>query len=658
MIKVEKPLERVGVKGMTASLLLLAVASLTGFAGCAVNAEKQSTPAPSAPEAAKPADTAAKAPVPEGAVLKLQDLSVREERGQTTMLIRFSQPITQYRHFQLPQPSRIVLDIFGAAKDTVAAESFRIGTSWVSTLRLSYGEGNLRLSTEIAAAQVPPYTITPEEGGLKIVIGNVDPKAIATKNVTLVRAGVRGDLNAGEAATGQSSGFSTALDQVQAEEKKYTDQKISLEFKDADIKNIFRLLAELSGKNIVVTDDVNRKVTIRLVETPWDQALDLLLNTNGLVKDEVGNVIRISTPGRLKSERDDRDAAGTLQTAYFTVNYARVIKGKEDKDATDKDLVEKIKLVLSKDGKVEADQRTNTLIVRDTKVGIERVQRVLAQLDRRTPQVLIESNLVETSPSFSRALGVEMDTLFNNKHPIQTSTRFLADSPFVESTTPAPLVPGPLVNPATGFRFGYFGNQIASILSAAEKEGNIKIVSRPSVTTLNNVESSIEIGEVIRVKKSAATVGESGGIETFRAGIILTVTPQVSADGFVLLKINVKASEFDFSKTVDGIPRETTREAKASIMVRDGETVVIGGIMKDRGSESESGVPYLKEIPVFGWLFKKSSWTKDLTELTVFITPRISEAGSENLPSAEQLWRNQLKQTEGPAPAISTSKKP
>jgi type IV pilus assembly protein PilQ len=184
-------------------------------------------------------------------------------------------------------------------------------------------------------------------------------------------------------------------------------------------------------------------------------------------------------------------------------------------------------------------------------------------------------------------------------------------------------------------------------LTAAESEGNLKIITRPTVVTLNNVESSIEIGEVIRVKTSAATVGESGSIREFRAGIALTVTPQVSADGFVLLRITAKTSEFDFSKTVDNIPRELTREARANVLVKNGETVVIGGIQKDRNSESETGVPYLKNVPVLGWLFKKSTWTKDFTELMVFITPRITEAGSENLPSAEQLWRNQLEQTTG-----------
>jgi type IV pilus assembly protein PilQ len=167
------------------------------------------------------------------------------------------------------------------------------------------------------------------------------------------------------------------------------------------------------------------------------------------------------------------------------------------------------------------------------------------------------------------------------------------------------------------------------------------------VVTLNNVESKIESANVIRVRRQAATVGEAGGIEQIRAGIVLTVTPQVSADGFVLLNIEVKSSTLDFGRIVDGIPQENTREAKANVLVRDGETVVIGGIMKDTKSESEAGVPYLKDVPVLGWLFRRFSWQKDFEELVVFITPRIIASGSENLPSAEELWRDRLNQTQG-----------
>ena len=267
--------------------------------------------------------------------------------------------------------------------------------------------------------------------------------------------------------------------------------------------------------------------------------------------------------------------------------------------------------------------------------------------------MLIESNLIETTPTFTRSLGIEMESLFNNGR-IRTSDRFIANPPFNGGPQDTPAT-NQLVIPTQGFRFGYFGNNITSVLSAAEAQGNVKIISRPSVVTLNNVESMIESANIVRIRTSAATVGEAGALREIRAGITLKVTPQVSADGFVLLNISAKSSTLDFGKTVDGIPQENTREAKVNVLVKDGETVVLGGIMKDTGSNSENGIPYLKDIPALGWLFKKSSWQKDFEELVIFITPRIMAAGAENLPSAEQIWRDQMKQTDGPA---QTSLKP
>jgi type IV pilus secretin PilQ/predicted competence protein len=664
MLRLNRPVQK---RPLIRSFPALWVAAVMVYgvilSGCASGTPKGTAPTRDQPSAQSP--TAQRQSVPReektlSELLKLQELSVREEGGQTTLFVKFSQPINQYRHFPLPQPARIVIDVLSEAERPATSESFRVDTHWVGTLRLTSNETSLRLVADVAAATVPAYMITRVDGGLKIVIGAFNASASAKKDVTLVKDGVRSDVRAvakGSSLERQSgAGKPSILDQVKSDEKKYTGQKISLEFKDADIKNVFRLLAEVSGKNIVVTDDVNRKVTVRLIEVPWDQALDLLIDINGLGKDETGDVIRISTRDRLKSDIDTSAAARKaketeepLQTAYLTVNYAKVVKGQHDTN-TDKDLVEKVKPLLSPRGKVEADQRTNTLIVRDIKSSIEDVQSLIGKIDTRTPQVLIESNLIETTPTFSRALGIQMETLFNGGR-VQTSTRFRADPPFNEASLTFFESATPLFTPASGFSFAYLGNSIAALLSAAEAEGNVKIISRPSVVTLNNVESQIESANIIRIRTSAATVGEAGALREIRAGITLKVTPQVSADGFVLLNITAKSSTLDFGQTVEGIPQENTREAKANVLVRDGETVVIGGIMKDSSSNSNTGVPYLKEIPVLGWLFKKASWKKDFEELVVFITPRILAAGSENLPTAEQIWRDQMKQTDGNASA-------
>lgn len=654
-----------------AALIGLGATVLTGISGCAtalsVEEEAPSRAQPTtAPPAEAPAPRMAQPPAPaqpeklprptikettlEEQPFRVTELAVLEERGQTVLRVKFSAPVTQYRHFSLTQPSRIVLDIFGDAKRQARVETFRAETHWLSTLRLSSGEGYLRVVLEIAAASVPAYMIEPEDGGLKAIIGPANPQLTAKKDLQLVRGGKRVDVSVAEAKPSVPEAKAKAPEarpeaaaKVAEEEKKYTGQRISLDFKDADIKNVFRLLAEVSGDNIIVTDDVVRKVTVRLVDVPWDQALDLLMRTNGLDKEKVGNVVRISTEARLKTESDQRasrkkakEGEEDLETAYLSVNYAKV-----------KDLLDKIKPALTGRGTLAADERSNTIIVRDIRKGIEEANAVVSRLDIRTAQVQIESNLIETTPTFARALGMEFN--FDRSALIRSS--FPAGSP--AGSTPFFSVLQDKLGALQNLQFK---------LSAAEKDGNIRIISRPSVVTLNNVASTIQSLRILRItlptgtSSTAVGTGASAGTtvatERVNVGITLTVTPQVSADGFILMNITVKSSSIAESATVSGSSAvlpfdELSREAIANVLVRDGETVVIGGIMKDTGSTSESGIPFLKDIPLFGWLFKNARWQKDFEELMVFITPRIVSGGSENLPTAEQLWRQQYKATEG-----------
>jgi type IV pilus assembly protein PilQ len=373
--------------------------------------------------------------------------------------------------------------------------------------------------------------------------------------------------------------------------------------------------------------------------------------------------VRISTAEALKGERDkliaskeSREKLDPMHTVYFTLNYARA-----------KELEPKIQPLMSKrpDKALVVDDRSNTIMIRDIQKSVDDVSILVGRLDSRTPQVLIESNLVETTPSFSRALGMELDAILNDGRVVGSS-RFLAGAPFSGSAAAAvPVLP----IPASGFRFGYFGNNVRAVLSAAENEGQIKIISRPSVVTLNNIPSTIKSERILRIvlpsstniaSGSGAAAGTAVATEKVPVGINLTVIPQVSSDGFVLLNIKVKSSSLASSPTVSSgtsvVPfDELNREAEANVLVRDGETIVIGGILKDSDINSQSGVPYLKDIPVLGWLFKNWRFQKDFEELVVFITPRIASAGSENLPTAEQLWREQIRRTQGEQPATPAS---
>jgi type IV pilus secretin PilQ/predicted competence protein len=564
--------------------------------------------------------------------LSLQELLVQEQQGQTTLHVRFSKPVNQYRHFSVTQPSRIVLDVLGPTKPLPKAESVSVNTNLVGTLRLSSAEGYLRMAVDLAIATLPPYTVEPEDGGLRVVIGAVNPAASARKKEQLIHEGKRVVAQAGP-----------------KEHKKYTEPEVSLVFDDVDIRQVFRFLAEVGGKNIVITDEVKKRITLNIKEPiPWDQALDLLIDTSGLGKEQVGNVIRISTLGQLTKDRTDRATAekakeleGQIETVYLSVNYAKV-----------KDLADKIQKVKSPAGTIVPDEQSNTIFVRDIRRVVDEAKVIIGKFDIRTPQVLIESNLIETTPTFARALGFRFQL---NKDSTTFSSAAGAGTPFSATAGSPPTGLGGILS-ITKSDFGGIGLDLAAALEAAETEGNIKIISRPSVVTLNNVQSTIQSLRVLRVtlptstniaSGTGAAAGSAVATEKIPVGIILTATPQVSSDGFILMNISVKSSSLGTQSPGSVVPDELSREAIANVLVRDGETIVIGGIMKDTRQESESGIPYLKDIPVLGWLFKNIRWQKDFEELMVFITPRVVAAGSENLPNAEQLWREQMKKTEG-----------
>ena len=462
-------------------------------------------------------------------------------------------------------------------------------------------------------------------------------------------------------------------------ESSFTGQRISLDFKDADIQNVLRVLADVSGLNIIATDDVKGKVTLHLNDVPWDQALDLVLRSNRLEKTQEGNVVRISTVSRLKEEREALRAAQDaerelepLRVKYIRVNYAKA----------DETLIEKVKGVLSDRGSVTFDDRTNTIIVRDIPHGTDDASQLIHELDVQSPQVLIEANIVEATRDMARALGVQWGynyqagpqtgnpTGLNFPGTVGVGGAGLSDGSAPVGANGAARSPVPfLFDFPVGNGFSGFGpgngssldvvlgsidgvHSLAARLTALEQQGKAKVISRPRVITLNNVAATIQSLTILRVKlPSTGTVINTGtggaagsastATEKINTGITLVVTPQVSADGYVLMSIYAKSSQPDFTqgRSVDGIPNEISREANSNVLIKDGETVVLGGIFRNTFDRSETGLPFLREIPVLGWLFKRLQTTNHYEELLVFITPRIVAASMAGLPSAERLWQ-------------------
>ncbi|MCW5890671.1 MAG: type IV pilus secretin PilQ [bacterium] len=459
----------------------------------------------------------------------------------------------------------------------------------------------------------------------------------------------------------------------------YRGNRISLDFKDADIQNVLRVLADVSGMNIIATDDVKGKITLHLSDVPWDQALDLVLRTNRLEATQEGNVVRISTIGRLREEREALLAAKDaerdlepLRIAYQRVNYARA----------DEALIDKVKGVLTDRGSVTFDDRTNTIIIRDVQRGITDAEQLIRELDVQSPQVLIEANIIEATEDFARGLGVQWGYQYNGGPSTGTPTGsnfpgsigiggsgLGAGVPAPPTGTGALPTPVPFLadfpvpaNFASGFGAGTGSalnlalgsldgaNQLSARITALEEEGKGKVISRPRVITMNNVAATIQSLTILRVKMpstgtviNTGTGGVAGGqttaTEKINTGITLVVTPQVSADGFVLMNIYAKSSVPDFSRAVDGIPNEISREANSNVLIRDGETVVLGGIFRHIGDDREAGIPYLRDVPGLGWLFKRRLDAKRQEELLVFLTPKVVDAGSAALPPAERLWQ-------------------
>jgi type IV pilus assembly protein PilQ len=458
----------------------------------------------------------------------------------------------------------------------------------------------------------------------------------------------------------------------------FNGQKISLDFKDADIQNVLRVLADVSGLNIIATDDVQGKVTLHLSDVPWDQAFDLVLRTNRLEKTQEGNVVRVSSVKRLTEERDALKQANDSETQleppqvkYIRVNYARA----------DEALIEKAKGVLTDRGSVTFDDRTNTIIVRDIPRGIDDASALIHELDVQSPQVLIEANIVEATQDFARALGVQWGYQ-HQQGPATgnpTGLNFPGTVGFGGSGlgvgTPPPsaaagVVPAPVpfladfpVPSSFGSGFGAGtgsaldlalgsldgANTLTSRLTALEEAGKGKVISRPRVITMNNVAATIQSLTILRVKlPSTGTVINTGtggaagtastATEKINTGITLVVTPQISGDGYVLMNIFAKSSQPDFTHQVDGIPNEVSREANSNVLIKDGETVVLGGIFRNTSQDNESGLPYLRSIPALGWLFKRMLHSNHHEELLVFITPKIASSGTVALPSAERLW--------------------
>jgi type IV pilus assembly protein PilQ len=401
--------------------------------------------------------------------------------------------------------------------------------------------------------------------------------------------------------------------------KKYTGEKIALDFYDTDIKNVFRILREVSGKNFAIDKDVTGKVTMSLDKpVPWDQVLDLVLRMNQLGQVYEGEIVRIATLETLKKEddlrkaklesmrkaREEARALEPMTTMYIPISYSSA------KDEV-KPHIEKI--LTPKRGSVTVDEKNNQIIITDTVAKIRQAQEIIRRIDKVTSQVIIEARVVEVSSDFSRELGITWGTTHGPGiipgTGYETTTDLAMNFPSQSTST-------------IGISFSRLSGVpfvLNAQINALETTGEGRILSAPKILTLDNKKAKIKQGLEFPYLERDSSGGSS--VKFKNIDLLLEVTPHVTPDNRISLMIFITKNDVD--TITDGVPSVATNEAETELLINDGDTIVIGGIIKKSETQAQSAFPGLSKIPLLGWLFKNTTKRHQHDELLIFITPRI-----------------------------------
>ena len=501
---------------------------------------------------------------------------------------------------------------------------------------------NILIDFNVAALKAPAAGVAQKP----LAVADAAPEPIAPKDAGLQNGAPKDKAPGSEQAP---------------ESQNYAGHQISLDFQDANIKSVLRLLAELAGVNIVSGDDVKGNITIQMKNVPWDQALDTILSITGLGRRQTGTVITVMTLDKIKKDEADRLAVVESKRKSDEEQRARpALENRVKKiDYTDaKKLTDNLLDLLSrdKDGKVlygasvRVDEHSNSLIIKATRDDMAKLDRVIEEIDKPTAQILIKANIVETTKDTARNLGIQWGGMWGQKIGSQGlyvtpggtgGSAIPPGSAFSGAYTPTSVGTGIAgqgfgVNfPATtmsttasaslGLLFGTIGENILDVeLNALQKDGKLNILSSPSITTLDNQLAFTENGEKVPfVTTEVGATGTVRKVDFINAVLRLEITPHVIDGKRLKMKIKVQKDEADPSRNVDNNPYIIKKQTETNLIVEDGETIVISGLTKQKTTENTNGVPWLKDIPLLGWLFKGEGTSDNMQEVLIFITPTI-----------------------------------
>jgi type IV pilus assembly protein PilQ len=557
-----------------------------------------------------------------------------------------------------PSPTKSRLEIAGATlpEDLERVLDVTAFKGLVSTIATFREGGKIVLEAEKAEAATSDVSVEIASGGAATLTWTFvlpGTKAIDAKASTVTGIGADGgpakktktiakDAPLVVTSEDQESGFLSTVPMQMG--GKYTGRRIDLDFKDADIHNILRLLADVGKVNIVTADDVSGSVTIKMKNVPWDQALDVILQAKGLGMVRTGNLVRVAKADALEKEREMQIAKkkqelelAPIETRLIPVSYAVA-----------SELATKANELKSPRGSISIDERTNVLIVRDVAANLDQIEALVHSLDTQTPEVLIEARIVEATSRYLRDVGIQWggDSTFSSATGNPTGLAFPSRVGIVggasDQLTPTAglspltnLIPNPnfavnlpaTVGTGTGGALGLSLGSIDNVvnlnvrLSAAEVNGMLRIISSPRILTLDNREASISQGTLIPFSQISAQ-----GVQTNfqEAKLALVVRPHVTADGSIAMHVRINRDEPDFNQTsARGDPTILKRQAETDLLVPDGSTVVIGGIYTRNTGRNLDQVPFFGSIPIIGVLFQRRRASDTRSELVIFLTPRI-----------------------------------
>ena len=567
------------------------------------------------------------------------------EEGQSSIVSIESTQAVQYTAFKLLNPLRLVLDFSKMDKGNLTSR-IQVDKGIVNSIRPIHFEeaGGLRL--EIVLNQSADYEINkPEKNKLIVRLrssGQVSGqemaqapsmKEAAPSKKEFYKKSLRGAASLLDEAQEASLNEDTCFPMLYGEK-----EVISLDFQNADVRNLFRIFAEISGLNVILSPEVGGSVNIRMMDVPWNQAMEIILTNSALGRECFGNnIVRVATKVVLAAEasalvaeknravadrtteRDSQD----LVTEVVRINHADITELSTSLTALRS---------ARQDGRITVDTRTSTLILNDLRHHVNDMLEAIKILDIPTPQVLIEAKIVEISKSFTQELGIQWGL---TGEAISSAPGSLAINGGANANTAADGSAFQVdlrqsTDIAAGSVSGFdllLGGLLPGLdlnvrLEALEKQGKGRILSSPRVTTADNKEARIRSGKQIPYQVTSA---EGNSIQFVDAELSLTVTPHVTSDNSVYMVIDATKNAADFTQLVGTVPTITTKETHTEVLVGNGDTTVLGGIYESASTENKKAVPFLSKIPLLGFLFKSFADSDVITELLVFITPTIIE---------------------------------